>query len=213
MTSLYDNISNAYESDTGNPAIILSGLAEFIKPRFIFKGSEDCCTFYLDDKTDYDEIADLSGGTVQVTSAFFYKGCCGYVCLCPASPFTQNGREEYENKMGDGTYAVIITISYTYEVEGEMVTVSDQFTYELTIDCCKDLRENILCTTQTKMTSILCEIITRRKVGRDWCKLMWSLYELSNVRWLMLMSCIDCEDTQFFKCYIDKIKGYNCGMC
>ena len=225
MTKLYELISGQYEADTGGTAVTLTGLEAFINPRFIFKGSSDCCTFYLDDKTVYDEIADFSEGVVERTAAFFYKGSCGLVCICPNTPIDENGRLEFSNKYGDGTYVVLVNISYSYytEWEGggeppedwepELIVVSDQFEYDLTIDCCKELRENIICTVQSKMNSIMCEIMKRRQVGRDWCKLMWSLYELSNVRWLMLMSCIDCNDTQFFKCYVDKIKSYDCGMC
>lgn len=212
MTDLYDNISQALLDNLGLDAITPQGLYEFVTPKFIFKGSNDCCTFYLDDVTDY-TVIDQQVGTLAITSALFYKDCCGLLCLCPASPFTKSGRKEYANKRGDGTYVVIVTMSWTYEVEGQEIVVSDQIEVDLTLDCCKDLREDIICTARTKMIGLLCEINTRRKVGRDWCKLMWSLYELSNVRWLMLESCIDCEDTQFFKCYIDKIKSYDCGMC
>lgn len=212
MTKLYENIATALFDNEGLPSDTPQGLYAFVDPKFIFKGSNDCCTFYLDDVTDYTTI-DQQVGTLQITSALFYKSCCGLVCLCPAEPFTRDGRKEYKNKYGDGTYVVIVTMSWTYDLEGDMVTVSDSIEVELTVDCCKDLRENIECTARTKMTGILCEINTRRKVGRDWCKLMWSLYELSNIKWLMDNSCIDCDDTQIFKCYVDKIKSYDCGMC
>jgi len=226
VIKLYELISDQYESDTGGVANTPTGLAVFIRPRFIFKGSADCCKFYIDDKTDYTEVADLSAGTVERTVSLFFKGCCNNYCLCPATPIEENGRLEFDNKMGDGTYLAVVNINYSYytvwdpedgeqpeDWEPELIVVSDIFEYDLTIDCCEELRENIICTAESKMNSILCEINQRRKVGRDWCKLMWSLYELSNVRWLMLKSCIDCNDTQLFKCYIDKIKSYNCGMC
>jgi len=225
VISLYEAISSIYESDSGNPSIILSGLDAFIFPRFIFKGSADCSTFYLDDMTDYNEVVDIDINEVRTNVSLYFKRCCGLECLCPLTSISTNGRLDFDNLRGDGTYVVLIDMSYSYwtvwEGEGdppvdwepEYITVFKQIREELSIDCCKAMRENIICTTESKMNGILCEIVKRRNVGRDWCKLMWSLYELSNVRWLMLRSCIDCNDTQLFKCYVDKIKSYDCGMC
>ena len=178
-----------------------NNLLTFIKPRFIFKGSEDCSTFYLDDVTDYQEIRSVNTSNVTLNVSYIYRTKCGDVIPCSSQPMSVNGRLTFENTYGDGEYCVSVEMTYTIETR----EFTDTFEYCLTQNCCQnkviDLRKEIA----SCMASLSCKIDSYKCIGRNYVKLTSRYLKMSNLLWVIDNRNSDCDDYQSFACLFKKI--------
>lgn len=179
-------------------------LSDFINPRFILKSSTDCSTFYLDDATDYSEVAVIDPADVAINVTFVYRDECGDLCICPSQPMANNGRLEFENTEGDGMYCTIIDVVYTDPITPTNI-YSSRLEKCLTQKCCNNnmisLRENIECT----MASIGCKINGFKKIGRPTIKFDNNYIELSNMLWMIDNSNRSCRLYEVLSCLFKKI--------
>jgi len=182
-------------------AAVPNNLLSYIKPRFIFKGSEDCSTFYLDDVTDYQEVRPVTVENVTLNVTYSYKTACGEIIDCSSNSMTVNGRLIFGNTYGDGEYCVSIQITYVVE----SVTYTDTVKYCLVQDCCQnkviDLRKEI----SDCMASLSCKINEYKCIGRNYFKLTSKYLQMSNLLWVMDNTNSSCDDYSSFACLFKKI--------
>ncbi len=178
-------------------------LSTFLNPRFIFKGSEDCSTFYLDDVTDYDEVSVVDPADVTRNVTYIYRTECGDIIPCPSEPLSANGRLEFENTYGDGEYCVSIEVTYTITPVDPMDPVivhTETFEECLTQSCCKnnllDLRKEIMCC----MSGLTCTIDSYKNIGRNTVKLMSKYLKMSNLLWVIDHTKQSCDDYKDIAC-------------
>jgi hypothetical protein len=125
-----------------------------LKPTFIFKGSEDCSTFYLEDVTSYtvwtgSKYVYYDKNKVALNVTYFYRTSCGDIIDCSSEPMTVQGKLAFENTYGDGEYCVSIEVTYTEPP----IRFTPEIVYTTTIEeclvqnCCQnkviDLRKEI----------------------------------------------------------------------
>jgi len=184
-------------------------LIPHIKPRFIFKGSEDCSTFYLEDVTDYQEIRPTDTDDVSINVTFFYRTVCGDIVPCSSEPFGVNSKATFENIYGDGKYCVKIDVTLLTEeyrtVPIVPIYITESFEYCLTQDCCQnkviDLRKEIA----DCMASLSCKINEFKCLGRNYVKLTSRYLKMSNLLWVMDNTKSSCDDYGSFACLFKKI--------
>ena len=183
-------------------------LLTFIKPRFIFKGSADCSTFYLDDVTDYQEVSVVDVANITLNVTYIYRTSCGDIIPCSAEPMTVNGRLEFENTYGDGEYCVSVEMIYSIPNIDPMLppTVYTETIEDcLTQDCCQnkviDLRNEIA----SCMASVSCKINEYKCIGRSYVKLTAKYLKMSNLLWVIDNRNSNCEDYGSLACLFKKI--------
>lgn len=184
-------------------------LIPHIKPRFIFKGSEDCSTFYLEDVTDYQEIRTIDTADVSINVTFFYRSFCGDIIPCSSEPLGVNSKTTFENIYGDGQYCVKIDVTLLTEeyrtVPIVPITITESFEYCLIQNCCQnkviDLRKELVCC----MTSFSSTISSYKNIGRSVVELMERYSKMSNLLWVIDHTCSSCSDYENLKCLFKKI--------
>jgi hypothetical protein len=188
---------------------IPADLYTYVTPCFIFKGSEDCSTFYLDDKTVYE--TDQGDETVEffLNVTYVYRTICGDVIPCPSEPMTLNGRLEFENTYGDGKYCVQIEV--TASATNKRAPLDPPTIYTkvieecLTQDCCRndinDLRREVA----QCMADFACNINTLKVIGRSVLKLEKRYLKMSNILWVIDNTNDSCESYHDLKCLFKKI--------
>lgn len=183
-------------------------LLTFIKPRFIFKGSEDCSTFYLDDVTDYQEVSVVDVANIVLNTTYIYRTSCGDIIPCSSETMTPNGRLEFENSYGDGEYCVSIEMIYTIPNIDPMLPpdIYTEINEEcLTQNCCQnkliDLRKEIACC----MAAASCKINEFKCIGRSYVKLTSRYLKMSNLLWVIDNTKSSCEDYNSLACLFKKI--------
>ena len=183
-------------------------LYTFIKPRFIFKGSEDCSTFYLDDVTDYQEVSVVDTDNVSMNVTYIYKTSCGDIIDCSAVPFGVNSRLTFQNTYGDGEYCVSIEMIYSIpDIDPELPPTVYTTTVEecLTQDCCNnkiiDLRVNI----SNCMSETACSVDSNKDIGKSTVKLMSKYLKMSNLLWLLDHTKQGCDSYEGLACIFKSI--------
>jgi hypothetical protein len=195
-------------------ANVPENLLSLVNPHFIFKGSADCSTFYLDDVTaDYpidtenDEGSTVYSTTLNVT--YIYRADCGDIIPYPSEPMSLNGRLEFENIYGDGEYCVSIDVVLTRTQIGEIGTIIDVFTdtFEecLTQNCCLNSLSNLRKEVVDCMSSFPPAINSYKNIGRSAAKLMERYSKMSNLLWVIDHTDSSCSDYENLKCLFKKI--------
>ena len=195
-------------------AHVPENLLSFVNPQFVFKGSADCSTFYLDDVTANYPISTggdtttLYSTTLNVT--YIYRTACGDVVPCPSEPMALNGRLEFENTYGDGEYCVSIDVVLTRTIiVGNDPPVIDTFTdtFEecLTQKCCLNSLNNLRKELVDCMASFTSTINSYKNIGRSVVKLMERYLKMSNLLWVIDHTDSSCSDYENLKCLFKKI--------
>ena len=183
-----------------------------LKPTFIFKGSEDCSTFYLEDVTSYTVwtgtkyiIFEENFASLNVT--YFYRTSCGDIIDCSSEPMTVHGKLSFENIYGDGEYCVSIEVTYT-EPPGRFTpeivyttTVEECLTQNCCLNSLNDLRKEIA----DCMSSFSSTISSYKNIGRSAVKLMERYSKMSNLLWVIDHTNSSCSDYENLKCLFKKI--------
>jgi hypothetical protein len=183
-----------------------------LKPTFIFKGSEDCSTFYLEDVTSYTIwtgskyiVYDENKTTLNVT--YFYRTACGDIIDCSSEPMAVHGKLSFENTHGDGEYCVSIEVTYTEPPGRDTPEIVYTTTVEkcLVQNCCQNKVINLKKEIADCMASLSCKINEFKCLGRNYVKLTSRYLKMSNLLWVMDNTCTSCDDYQNLKCLFKKI--------
>tara|TARA_R110000787_G_scaffold135568_2_gene247896 strand:+ start:5165 stop:5824 length:660 start_codon:yes stop_codon:yes gene_type:complete len=183
-----------------------------LKPTFIFKGSEDCSTFYLEDVTSYtvwdgSKYIYLDENKAALNVTYFYRTACGDIIDCSSEPMTVHGKLSFENIYGDGEYCVSIEVTYTEPPERFTPEIVYTTTVEecLTQNCClnslNDLRKEIA----DCMAAFSCKINEFKCIGRNYVKLTSRYLKMSNLLWVIDHTDSSCSDYENLKCLFKKI--------
>ncbi|MCK5643263.1 MAG: hypothetical protein KAJ19_20815 [Gammaproteobacteria bacterium] len=205
----------------------------YCSPCFLLKKSDSCDTFYLLDSSNYcgNDLPTcpytiltvglqefwLLPATVNQYSVDF-KGCCDteWENILGINTFSQGAKTAITASRGDGCYRVNITISVDiYENidigrDPELVfveTITKTYSYEITIDCCKVLKKNLIEKAKCKLGLISCKINTNETIGKKTSNLYYDMYRLLNILWVLENFPLDCKCIQSLKCAFDKIKN------
>tara|TARA_R110000868_G_scaffold30239_1_gene112105 strand:+ start:2605 stop:3270 length:666 start_codon:yes stop_codon:yes gene_type:complete len=191
-----------------------NSLLSFVIPKFIFKGSADCSTFYLDDITSYPVDVIFPSFTITYSTTlsvtYIYRTACGDVIPCSSEPMALNGRLEFENTYGDGEYCVSIDVVLIRTFTGGdnppvIETFTGTFEECLTQNCClnslNDLRKEIA----DCMAAFSCKINEFKCIGRNYVKLTSRYLKMSNLLWVIDHTDSSCSDYENLKCLFKKI--------
>ena len=183
-------------------------LLGFVNPQFVFKGSADCSTFYLNDVTA--EYPVFEGGyffkfNLNVTHS--YRTPCGDIVICNSEPMALNGRLEFENTYGDGEYCVSIEVTLTRVrlEDGQETIYTDTFEECLTQKCCLNSLNNLRKELVDCMSSFSSAISSYKNIGRSAAKLMERYSKMSNLLWVIDHTDSSCSDYENLKCLFKKI--------
>jgi len=183
-----------------------------LKPTFIFKGSEDCSTFYLEDVTSYTVLVDgkyfyFDENKTSLNVTYFYRTSCGDIIDCSSEPMTVHGKLSFENTYGDGEYCVSIEVTYTEPPVRDTPEIVYTTTVEecLVQNCCQnkviDLRKEIA----NCMALLSCKINKYKCIGRSYVNLTSKYLKMSNLLWVMDNTKSSCSDYDSFACLFKKI--------
>jgi hypothetical protein len=183
-------------------------LLTFVNPQFVFKGSADCSTFYLDDVTSsyaVFEVGYFFRFDLNVTHS--YRTPCGDIVICNSEPMALNGRLEFENTYGDGEYCVSIEVTLTrVRIEdGQETIYIDTFEECLTQKCCLNSLNNLRKELVDCMASFTSTINSYKNIGRSVVKLMERYSKMSNLLWVIDHTDSSCSDYENLKCLFKKI--------
>ena len=183
-------------------------LLTFVDPKFVFKGSADCSTFYLDDVTSsyaVFEVGYFFRFDINVTHS--YRTPCGDIVICSSEPMALNGRLEFENTYGDGEYCASIEVTLTRVrlEDGQETIYTDTFEECLTQKCCLNNLNNLRKELVDCMASFSSTISSYKNIGRSVVELMERYSKMSNILWVIDHTESSCSDYENLKCLFKKI--------
>ena len=205
----------------------------YCSPCFLLKHSDSCDAFYLIDSSNYcaSATADCPYTVLTVKAKEFwllpatvnqysvdYKGCCDteWENILGVNTFSQGSQTTIIASKQDGCYRVNVTISvdkYENVNPGGVTdlvfveTLTKTYSYEITIDCCKVLKKNLIEKAECKLGLISCKINTNETIGKKTSNLYYDMYRLLNILWVLENFPLDCKCIQSLKCAFDKIKN------
>jgi hypothetical protein len=189
-------------------ANVPENLLSSVNPQFVFKGSADCSTFYLDDVTSsyaVFEVGYFFRFDLNVTCS--YRTPCGDIVTCSSEPMALNGRLDFENTYGDGEYCVSIEVTLTRVrlEDGQETIYTDTFEECLTQKCCLNSLNNLRKELVDCMASFTSTINSYKNIGRSVVKLMERYLKMSNLLWVIDHTDSSCSDYENLKCLFKKI--------
>ena len=173
---------------------------------FIFKGSQDCGTIYLEDHSTYPSGRGARDPFEFETSVtYVYRTKCGdtFTCASPES-LEINGRTSFQTKHGDGEYCALVTVTATNTVSPFQVLVN---TYDYCVEmyCCQNNVNNLAINIADCMAEISCKIDSYKNIGRNFTKLTSRYLKMSNLLWVINNTVTNCNGYDSLACLFKKI--------
>lgn len=193
-------IANSFPNDP-------TGMDAILNPRFLFRPNEGCDVFYLDDKTDYEEITSVDPDNVTINVSFIERFPAYDLLICESQVMTPNSRLTFDKleMKDDGLYVAIINIIHDDGTVTES-TIEEILCSTCTKDCICDLAD----TTQLKIKDIGCAIGNRKKIGKNIIALKKDLYKLSNVHYVLCNVKLSLKEVECLACIVNSVKSYTC---
>jgi len=165
------------------------------------KGSQDCGTFYLEDRSTYPNRTEPEDFVMNVSVV--YRTKCGDTHTCAPPQFNPwYGRMTFDAEYGDGEYVVMVEMTVTSDEYGVFVNT---YEYPIKMYCCQNKVETLKNELSDCMAAISCKIDGYKNIGRNFTKLTSRYLKMSNLLWVMNNNVIDCKSYDSLACLFKKI--------
>lgn len=173
---------------------------------FIYPSNPEICEIRVEDHSKLINFSDPDTDVHTVSINIFDEASV----QCVSDTFTPFGTKNYQ-LTGEGTHLVEIIVQYTIDYlddEGE----TQQHVFEkilmYPVECvtCGDHHNNLISEIKCRVARLNCDILKRRKVGRDYCKMQNAVTELLNYLYLLCNFNLTEKEYDIISCAVTKVK-------